>query len=103
VLGPAPELPEEVRPVVSRGGPPALAAPRLAEVRAPTLLIVGGRDEQVLELNREAMRLMHAEVELVVVPGATHLFEEPGTLEEAGARAKGWFQKWLQPVRMREA
>ena len=99
----AAELPDEIRAVVSRGGRPDLAGPRLAEVRAPTLLIVGGRDEQVLELNREAMRLMHAEVELVVVPGATHLFEEPGTLEEAGARAKGWFEKWLRPVRWREA
>jgi pimeloyl-ACP methyl ester carboxylesterase len=99
----AAELADEIEAVVSRGGRPDLAGPRLAEVRVPTLLLVGGRDEQVLELNREAMRLMHADVELVVVPGATHLFEEPGTLEEAGEHAKEWFLKWLRPARRREA
>jgi putative phosphoribosyl transferase len=86
-----------VRAVVSRGGRPDLAGRRLPAVRAPTLLIVGGRDEQVLKLNREAMGLMKAEVELVVVPGATHLFEEPGTLEQAGDRARAWFTRWLRP------
>jgi putative phosphoribosyl transferase len=99
----AAEMPDEIRAVVSRGGRPDLAGPRLAEVRAPMLLLVGGRDEQVLEWNRQAMRQMHAEVQLVVVPGATHLFEEPGTLEEAGARAKEWFLKWLRPAQRREA
>jgi putative phosphoribosyl transferase len=93
----AAEMPEVVGAVVSRGGRPDLAGPRLAEVRAPTLLIVGGRDEQVLEMNREAMERMTGEVELTVVPGATHLFEEPGTLEQAGRRAKAWFERWLSP------
>jgi putative phosphoribosyl transferase len=95
----AAELPDEVRAVVSRGGRPDLAGTRLAVVRAPTLLIVGGRDERVLEMNRQAMALMSAEVNLVVVPGATHLFEEPGTLEVAGDHARAWFERWLSPGR----
>jgi putative phosphoribosyl transferase len=93
--------PDEIGAVVSRGGRPDLAGPRLAMVRAPTLLLVGGRDEQVLELNRQAMRRMTAEVELVVVPSATHLFEEPGTLESAADHAKAWFVRWLSPGRDR--
>jgi putative phosphoribosyl transferase len=93
----AAESPEGIGAVVSRGGRPDLAEPRLATVRAPTLLLVGGRDEQVLELNREAVARMTAEVELMVVPGATHLFEEPGTLEEAANHAKAWFVRWLPP------
>jgi putative phosphoribosyl transferase len=80
---------------VSRGGRPDLAGPRLSRVRAATLLIVGGRDQEVLELNREAMRQMLAEVELVIVPGATHLFEEHGTLEQVGRHATRWFARWL--------
>jgi putative phosphoribosyl transferase len=91
----AAEVPEQVSAIVSRGGRPDLAGRRLAKVRAPTLLIVGGRDEQVLEMNREAMDRMTCVVELAVVPGATHLFEEPGTLEDAGMRAKAWFERWL--------
>src|SRR5207247_10317921 len=87
--------PRHVRAIVSRGGRPDLAGDALPEVRAPTLLIVGGADEQVLALNREAMARMSAEVELMVVPGATHLFEEPGTLEQAGDHAKTWFARWL--------
>jgi putative phosphoribosyl transferase len=98
----AAELPDEVRAVVSRGGRPDLAGARLAVVRAPTLLIVGGRDEPVLEMNRQAMALMSAEVNLVVVPGATHLFEEPGTLEMAGDHARAWFGRWLSPGRESE-
>jgi putative phosphoribosyl transferase len=93
----AAELPDEIRAVVSRGGRPDLAGPRLAAVRAPTLLIAGGRDAQVLDLNRHAMALMSTDVELVVVPGATHLFDEPGTLEVAGEHAKAWFVRWLSP------
>jgi len=80
-----------VRAVVSRGGRPDLAGPALAQVRAPTLLIVGGADPEVLLLNREAathMRCLHA---LRVVPGATHLFEEPGTLESVATLAADWF------------
>ena len=97
----AAELSDEVRAVVSRGGRPDLAGARLPEVRAPTLLIVGGRDEQVLALNREARTRMSAEVELMVVPGATHLFEEPGALEQAGDHAKAWFARWLSNERAR--
>ncbi len=77
--------------VVSRGGRPDLAGPRLAAVRAPTLLIVGGRDDLVLELNEQARRQLRCESDLVVVPGATHLFEEPGTLEAAAGHARDWF------------
>ncbi len=77
--------------VVSRGGRPDLAAPRLASVLAPTLLIVGGHDSLVLELNREAQAQLRCENKLVVVPGATHLFEEPGTLDEVARLAADWF------------
>jgi putative phosphoribosyl transferase len=77
--------------VVSRGGRPDLAAPRLAGVHAPTLLIVGGRDELVLDLNRAALLLLGCEAELAVVEGATHLFEEPGALDEVARRARAWF------------
>ncbi|MFB7373545.1 phosphoribosyltransferase family protein [Streptomyces sp. NPDC056222] len=80
-----------VSAVVSRGGRPDLAGPRLAAVRAPTLLIVGGHDPLVVDLNEEAQRQLRCENELVVVPGATHLFEEPGTLERVGELAAGWF------------
>lgn len=81
----------DVAAVVSRGGRPDLAGPRLAEVRAPTLLIVGSRDEHVLDLNRDACRQLHCEAEVRVVEGATHLFEEPGTLEVAARLACDWF------------
>jgi pimeloyl-ACP methyl ester carboxylesterase len=76
--------------VVSRGGRPDLAMPLLGKVRAPTLLIVGGEDEVVLGLNREALARLGAPAELVTVPGATHLFEEPGTLDEVARRAARW-------------
>jgi putative phosphoribosyl transferase len=82
--------------VVSRGGRPDLAASRLGEVRAPTLLIVGGHDETVLELNRLARAQMRCECGLVVVPGASHLFEEPGTLRQAAELARDWFLRHLQ-------
>lgn len=83
--------------VVSRGGRPDLAAKRLARVRTPTLLIVGGRDV-VLELNRRAQALMRGECELAVVRGATHLFEEPGALAEDAALARDWFVRHLVPT-----
>ena len=81
----------DIAAVVSRGGRPDLAGPQLGEVRAPTLLIVGGHDTVVLELNRRAQALMRCESRIVVIPGATHLFEEPGTLEQAAAEACAWF------------
>ena len=79
-----------VAAVVSRGGRPDLAAPCLEQVRAPTLLVVGGRDAVVLEVNRRAQARMRCEVRLAVVAGATHLFEEPGTLEQAAGLARDW-------------
>ena len=88
----------EVAAVVSRGGRPDLAGPRLADVTAPTLLIVGGHDDLVLELNRSAQAQMHCETRLLVVPGATHLFEEAGTLDKAAAAARDWFSTHLAPT-----
>jgi putative phosphoribosyl transferase len=87
--------PDVVRAVVSRGGRPDLAAGGLPKVRAPTLLIVGGRDNEVLELNQWAMARMRCEVSLEIVPGATHLFEEPGALERVAELAAGWFERHL--------
>ena len=87
----AAELGDEVRAVVSRGGRPDLAGPRLAEVSAPTLLIVGELDPAVIELNEEAVRQMRSPVELVIVPGAGHLFEEPGSLDHVARLAGEWF------------
>lgn len=91
----AAELPEAIRAVVSRGGRPDLALEALPQVRAPTLLIVGAQDFPVISLNREAFRRLKAEKELVLVPRATHLFEEPGALEEAARLARDWFLKHL--------
>lgn len=92
----AARMPERVGAVVSRGGRPDLAAESLAAVTAPTLLIVGGRDSALIEMNREAMdQMKRAEVSLEIVPGATHLFEEPGALEEVARLARGWFQLYL--------
>ncbi|BCM65810.1 hypothetical protein EASAB2608_01144 [Streptomyces sp. EAS-AB2608] len=84
--------------VVSRGGRPDLAGPRLGAVTAPTLLVVGGADPQVLELNREARARLHCESRLEVVPGATHLFEEPGTLERVTELARDWFADHMAPA-----
>ena len=81
--------------IVSRGGRPDLAGPVLAQVRAPTLLVVGGRDHAVLEMNRAALAELRCEKELAIVPGATHLFEEPGALEEVTALAGRWFTDHL--------
>lgn len=85
----------QVAAVVSRGGRPDLAGPRLSRVRAPTLLIVGGRDRHVLDLNRQAQRELRCESRLAVVPGATHLFEEPGALTEVSRLAGEWFSRYL--------
>ena len=92
----AAERPEMVRAVVSRGGRPDLAGYALPKVQAPTLLIVGGDDEPVIELNRAAMRRMRAPVQLEIVPGATHLFEEPGALERVSQLALKWCTKYLK-------
>jgi pimeloyl-ACP methyl ester carboxylesterase len=91
----AADRPERVHAVVSRGGRPDLAGDALARVTAPTLLIVGERDPQVLRLNREAQALLAGESRLEVVPGATHLFEEPGALERVAALARDWFLRHL--------
>jgi putative phosphoribosyl transferase len=93
----AAERPAIARAVVSRGGRPDLADRALANVTAPTLLIVGGNDEPVIEMNQDAMaRMGSAHVELKIVPGATHLFEEPGTLEEVERLAGEWFLQYLR-------
>jgi len=89
-------LPDTINAVVSRGGRPDLAGDALPQVQAPTLLIVGGDDETVLELNRQALtRLGARQKELVVVPGASHLFEEPGKLQEVARLAADWFTRYL--------
>ena len=91
----ASKRPARVHAVVSRGGRPDLAGDALAVVRCPTLLVVGGADDVVLELNEAARARMRAEVRLVTVPGATHLFEEPGALETVAALARDWFLEHL--------
>lgn len=90
-------LDEHVRAVVSRGGRPDLAGEALPRVRAATLLIVGGADDIVIELNREAYARLQCVKDLQIVPGATHLFEEPGTLEEVARLAARWFDRYLAP------
>jgi putative phosphoribosyl transferase len=91
----AAEEPDRVGTVVSRGGRPDLAGPALPRVRAPTLLIVGSQDLTVLEMNRTAMASMQAVTRLEIVPGATHLFEEPGALEVVANLARDWFLRYL--------
>lgn len=91
----AADRPAEVGAVVSRGGRPDLAGAALPRVQAPTLLIVGGRDETVIEMNREALAGLRCERRLEIVPGATHLFEERGALEEVARLAAGWFARHL--------
>jgi pimeloyl-ACP methyl ester carboxylesterase len=93
----AAQRPTAVHAVVSRGGRPDLAGAALGRVRAATLLIVGGNDPLVLDLNRVALERLRCERELVVVPGATHLFEEPGALEEVARLARDWFLQHLGP------
>lgn len=94
----ASQLSQHVAAVVSRGGRPDLAGHALPGVRSPTLLIVGGEDREVLELNRRALRELHCEAQLLTVPGATHLFEEPGTLDAVASVAAEWFLRHLQPA-----
>lgn len=89
-------LGDAVHAIVSRGGRPDLAGERLPSVRAPTLLVVGGADDLVLELNRRALASMTCEAELRVVAGASHLFEEPGALEEVAQNARDWFLRHLE-------
>lgn len=90
---------QAIRAVVSRGGRPDLAGPEaLARVDCPTLLLVGSRDEEVLELNRQAAVHLRCPHRLSVVPGATHLFEEPGTLEAVARQAADWFEQYLPPA-----
>ena len=100
----AAELTDQVDAVVSRGGRPDLAGAALRDVEASTLLIVGGSDDVVIELNEQARQHMPADTEkkLVVVPGASHLFEEPGALEEAARLARDWFQVHLIGERIHE-
>ena len=88
--------PQAVRAVVSRGGRPDLAGKELPLVRVPTLLVVGGADEPVIPMNRQAMGRLAGHAELAVVPGATHLFEEPGALEEVARLAREWFVRHLR-------
>ncbi len=90
--------PSNVNAVVSRGGRPDLAESYLDRVTAPTLLIVGGWDEPVIEMNQEAYERLTCEKKLIIVPGATHLFEEPGTLEQVAEHACGWFKQYLKRV-----
>ena len=91
----AAERPREIAAVVSRGGRPDLAGAALKKVIAPTLLVVGGRDTQVIQMNREAMKEMQGTVRMEIVPGATHLFEEPGALDRVADLAGDWFAQCL--------
>jgi len=91
----AAELPDDAGAVVSRGGRPDLAGDALPTVQAPTLLIVGGNDDIVIELNEMARDQMRCEVKLEIIPGATHLFEEPGALEQVAKLASDWFSLYL--------
>jgi putative phosphoribosyl transferase len=90
--------PSNVKAVVSRGGRPDLAEPYLNRVTAPTLLIVGSYDFPVTEMNQAAYELLTCEKKLIIVPGATHLFEEPGTLEQVADHAGGWFLQYCKPA-----
>jgi pimeloyl-ACP methyl ester carboxylesterase len=94
----AAERPDQVRAIVSRGGRPDLAGAALPRVRAPTLLIVGGNDVQVIQLNQMALAQLRSENQLVIIPGATHLFEEPGALDKVARLAREWFQRHLIPA-----
>jgi pimeloyl-ACP methyl ester carboxylesterase len=95
----AAEMGDDIQAVVSRGGRPDLAGKHeLVKVMASTLLLVGSRDQEMLELNREAYALLPGTKELVIIPGATHLFEEAGTLEEVARQAAAWFRQYLKPV-----
>jgi putative phosphoribosyl transferase len=99
----AAERPQVVRAVVSRGGRPDLAGPALPRVRAPVLLIVGGEDVQVIELNRQVLAQLRVEARLVIIPGATHLFEEAGALDQVATYARQWFERQFMPEDTRAA
>ena len=90
----AAQLRTHINSIVSRGGRPDLA-PNIAEITAPTLFIVGGDDVQVIQLNNQAYQQLTSQKEMQIIPGATHLFEEPGALEQVAALAEGWFKKYL--------
>jgi len=92
----AARLPDRISAIVSRGGRPDLAGAALPNVKAPTLLIVGGDDKPVIQMNQQAYERMTAPREIVIVPGATHLFEEPGALETVARLARDWFQRYLR-------
>jgi dienelactone hydrolase len=94
----AAQRPGRITSIVSRGGRPDLAGPNLPEVRAATLFIVGSNDDVVIELNREAMAQMKCDVKLELVVGATHLFQEPGTLEKVATLASDWFLRHATPI-----
>jgi len=94
--------PDRIAAVVSRGGRPDLASEHLAQVTAPTLLIIGSLDDQVVEFNRNALEQLRVECRLELVAGATHLFEEPGTLDVVAALAQDWFEHWLPAHRRRQ-
>ncbi len=96
----AAEAGQDIGAIVSRGGRPDLAEPYLPSVHAPTLLIVGERDDVVIKLNKEAFQRITAEKDLVIVPGASHLFEEPGKLEDVARLATNWFTKYLRKITM---
>jgi dienelactone hydrolase len=91
----AAELPNNIGAVVSRGGRPDLAMPVLPRVKAPTLLMVGGDDYPVIDMNEEALKQLKCEKKLLVIPGATHLFEEPGKLDEVARHAANWFKRYI--------
>ena len=93
----AAQRPNTIRAVVSRGGRPDLAGAALSRVKAPTLLIVGGQDYPVIEMNQEAFERLRCEKKVEIVPGATHLFSEPGALEEVARLARDWFRRFLTP------
>jgi putative phosphoribosyl transferase len=92
----ASERPSIIKAIVSRGGRPDMAGPALARIDAPVLLIVGGADFEVIGMNQDALALLKGEKKLVIIPGATHLFEEPGAIEEVSHLAANWFKKYLK-------
>lgn len=96
----AAQLPDLVKAVVSRGGRPDLAGDELPFVKAPTLLIIGSLDQQVIELNENAYKLLNCTKQIEIIKGATHLFEEPGTLDEVARLAGNWFSNYLQPLKI---
>lgn len=98
ILEAAAELGEEIKAIVSRGGRPDLAAHKLPMVTSPTLFIVGSLDYEVIQLNELAFNILKSEKEIIIVKDATHLFEEPGKLDEVAVIARSWFHKYLSPV-----